>query len=211
MLKAKSIQCKECLKSCLSGKRGLCSVCYAKYLKQRTKEKNQREKKKVQRVKEKERKSINKGKLLQLIQKLVRLCTPEYCCTCYQDFGNGRMKTGGHFVSARKATTAYLVTNIHQQCSHCNSDQSTAGKMYEHGKYVDKTHGQGVADWLWNISKIPYHFSRPDLIELRDKTVEYLNRHDTLTNIKDKYELLEEYRQWQESTNWFNEIKNLLP
>ena len=214
MLKNKTIQCVTCGKVCQSGKRKMCRVCYNKYLKQKQKDKNQREKKRNIYLNNKEKKSISKNKLLQLIQKLVRLCTPDYCCTCNSACSSGdktRMKTGGHFVSARKATTAYLVINIHQQCSHCNSDQSTAGKMLDHAKYIDNLYQEGLSDWLWAVSKIAYHFSRPDLIELRNQTLLFLNKAEQLTSLKEKMNLLKEYQQWQENTTWYKEISNLVP
>ena len=69
------------------------------------------------------------------------------CITC----GNYGQKDCGHFISRRYEAVRYDERNANGQCLKCNRFEY--GNQYEHGKQVDRIHGQGTADKLLFMSK----------------------------------------------------------
>ena len=67
------------------------------------------------------------------------------CVTCPKILPWKEMDAG-HFVSREKIVTRWDEFNVHAQCPQCN--RFKAGNQYEHGKAIDRMHGNGAADIL---------------------------------------------------------------
>jgi len=67
------------------------------------------------------------------------------CVTCTKILPWKEMDAG-HFVSREKIVTRWDEFNVHAQCPWCN--RFKAGNQYEHGKAIDRMHGNGAADIL---------------------------------------------------------------
>lgn len=168
--------------------------------------KKQKDLKKKEKLKAKrEEKKLSKSEILILVQKLARLVGSNRCCTCNKTFTGTVRVNGGHGVRASKGmSTAFLLRNIHEQCSHCNNIGQ--GEQFLYAKFVDKKYGDGTFEYLYKLSNIQYKFSKPDLQELRKKTEEFIARAEKLSTFQEKDNLRYEFMNWQESTSWYNEI-----
>lgn len=190
----------------------MCLTCYNADQKKRLKEKNQREKKKIQNKKDKERKQLNLTKIQELINKIVRLSVTKNttCITCNNYFDDVRKLNAGHCFSAKIGSTRFYLKNINPQCSFCNANQTTSGHQIVHFLKIEEKYGSNFSKFLLDMSKLSYKFSRPDLSELRDKCLETINALENAVNDKNKSEIISEFIDWQESSNWFLEIETLL-
>lgn len=96
------------------------------------------------------------------------ICT---CVTC------GRIDhwihmQAGHFISRSKKSTKFNPMNISAQCVKCNF--WGAGKQFEHGIALDKKWGNGTAENLLMLSKLPCKRSKSDYLILIDQWSEKL-------------------------------------
>ena len=192
------------------GRKKACTPCANKQdaLLKKEKVKLFKEKRKVKRAKEMESRKISFDSLLKDYQKLVRMLTSDYCCTCKQKFSETRQKQGGHFMRRGLRSTCFLFTNISQQCNFCNSQIGGQGEQYLHGLYLDKFWGEGTARLMTDLSRISYKFSKPELVELRKLVDEGLSRSVSLTNLNDKRTLLEELTIRQQSMDFYKHLIN---
>lgn len=165
------------------------------------------EKAKVARFKKKVLKSVSTSKLLEDMQLLVRLLGGDTCVTCGTTFDKGKhMAHGGHFKSRRKLSTAFLISNISPQCSHCNAPFGHSGNEYRHGMYLNLYWGNQMADRMDRMSQIVYKFTKDILIDLRVNIDLWLEEARTLQSTSEKEALKDRIRTWQEDQYWYKEI-----
>ncbi len=79
------------------------------------------------------------------------------CVTCGRMFTIDRLDCG-HFQTRDHKATRWHVHNAHCQCRWCNGDVGTKsghgkGEQYTHGKYIDRTYGDGTASKLEYLSR----------------------------------------------------------
>ena len=200
----KVIHCKQCGIECKSGHRGLCGSCYAKAQKEKVKYNLKKQKAKERIEKKRNEKALTKTEMLKLVQKLARYVDGDYCCTCNKRFSASLQKQGGHGIRSAKAnSTAYLLINIHAQCSLCNGVGS--GEQYLYAKFVDKKYGQGTFDFLHQLSNVVWKPTKEDLYVLRKKAEEYISLAEN-SSPNEREKLRNEFIQWQYDQSWYKEL-----
>ena len=143
----------------------------------------------------KRRKKRNLSTRKSIIKRLDKLCSQyiriKYvrpdglvpCCTCNKAYPPEKMQCG-HFMSRRYNNTRFHPTNITAQCRGCN--MFAEGRQWLMGRWLDKEHGAGTAEDMYNLSRSTNKLSMQDLHELER---EYEQRtRETLT--KDKQSLI---------------------
>lgn len=183
-------------------KLSLCQQCNSKIERELKKEK-------VAKVKEKKKavrnsKKLHKTEMLKVLQKLARFVGRDTCCTCNRPFSTALLANGGHGIRASKGmATALLLKNIHEQCSYCNG--VGMGEQVKYAKFVDSKYGAGTFDFLEKLSNIEFHFSKPDLQELRDEAEKYIKLSEG-ASMQEKEKLRTDFIEWQENTSWYKEL-----
>ena len=185
-------------------KMSLCQSCNFKI--ETTMIKKSKEKLKARKKAARNDKKLHKTQMLVLLQKLARFVGGDTCCTCNRPFSAALLANGGHGIRASKGmSTALLLKNIHEQCSYCNG--VGMGEQVKYAKFVDSKYGSGTFDFLERLSNIEFHFSKPDLQELRDEAEKYIKLSEG-ASMKEKEKLRAEFIAWQENTSWYKELTN---
>lgn len=70
----------------------------------------------------------------------------------------------GHFVRRGHKSVKYSETNVHPQCTYCNTFLD--GNEYQHGKYIERRYGAGTADALIKEGKKVKKFNRLEIANL---------------------------------------------
>lgn len=84
----------------------------------------------------------------------LRDCSDEgfsHCCTCGK-FMFWKECDAGHFVSRNHLNTRFDERNVHSQCKKCNRFEG--GRQYEHSKFIDKKYGEGMAEKIYQKSRL---------------------------------------------------------
>ena len=185
-------------------KMSLCQSCNFKI--ETTMIKKSKEKLKARKKAARNDKKLHKTQMLVLLQKLARFVGGDTCCTCNRPFSAALLANGGHGIRASKGmSTALLLKNIHEQCSYCNG--VGMGEQVKYAKFVDSKYGVGTFDFLERLSNIEFHFSKPDLQELRDEAEKYIKLSEG-ASMQEKERLRAEFIAWQENTSWYKELTN---
>lgn len=85
------------------------------------------------------------------------------CITCKQKAPIKKLQCG-HFMSRAHNNTRYDEENTATQCYACNIMHH--GKQYQFGKEIDLLYGNGTAEKLYKLSKIPHQFTTQELEEI---------------------------------------------
>lgn len=88
------------------------------------------------------------------------------CYTCDRVLPYKKVHAG-HFMSRGKLSTRWDDRNVQVQCYGCNI--SRYGNQYEFGKRLDKTYGEGFADYLLRQSLKTRKFTQEELEALKEK------------------------------------------
>lgn len=141
--------------------------------------------------KKKRRKRRTKSTRRSLMDRLDKLCSywirAKYiqpdgtvpCSTCDKSYPLSKMQCG-HFMSRRYKNTRYHPFNISPQCMGCN--MFAEGRQWLLGRWIDKEHGEGVAENMYKLSRTPSRLSLQDLHEFERQYEERLR--ETLTEDK---------------------------
>lgn len=81
------------------------------------------------------------------------------CVTCGK-IAHYKEMDCGHFVTRNHKATRFLQKNCNVQCTACN--QFKKGEQYKHGLYIDKKYGEGTAEHLMFMGKVPCKRTRTD-------------------------------------------------
>lgn len=213
-MEAKKKNCTKCKKLSIiwknrtieGEKMSLCQSCNFKI--ETTMIKKSKEKLKARKKAARNDKKLHKTQMLVLLQKLARFVGGDTCCTCNRPFSAALLANGGHGIRASKGmSTALLLKNIHEQCSYCNG--VGMGEQVKYAKFVDSKYGAGTFDFLERLSNIEFHFSKPDLQELRDEAEKYIKLSEG-ASMQEKDRLRAEFIEWQENTSWYKELTDNL-
>jgi len=84
------------------------------------------------------------------------------CITC------GRRKHwmeahSGHYVKRGHSATKFNEQNCAEQCEYCNTQRN--GEEQAHRLYIDKTYGEGTADFLKHKGKFPFQMTDEEYLE----------------------------------------------
>lgn len=99
------------------------------------------------------------------------------CITC-GNWKAWKQMDAGHFINRDREATRYDERNAHGQCRKCNRFQS--GNQFEHGKAVDRIHGEGTADELLTKSKMKCRRKQSDYEYIAK---EYKQKTDNLESV----------------------------
>ena len=90
------------------------------------------------------------------------------CCTCGRIFRWQDIQCG-HFVRREEWSVRYSFRNAHPQCETCNKPKhwgGGGGREWEHGKFIDETHGPGTAENIKARAKLGGKQNKERLAEL---------------------------------------------
>lgn len=85
------------------------------------------------------------------------------CITC-SDRQHWRNMECGHYVKRRHMATRYNLQNCGPQCTTCNCHKD--GREEEHGRYIDRTYGEGTAEKLRRMAEDERKFLAYELEEM---------------------------------------------
>jgi hypothetical protein len=157
-------------------------------------------------------KLISMTNLQVLHQKFIRLVTPNICASCNKvttSEKGGNQASGGHMVEkGRCKSTALLVMNLYNQCWTCNSKNLGNGRPLDLYKYGCKFWSTSSMDEIIEMAKVSYSFDKGERMEIYDYVTEKIKLAETLNSLREKENLLREVNSWQQSQQWFINIKN---
>lgn len=176
--KFKAISCKDCGRSCKTGKRGLCDLCYSKMQKSKQRAKKGAIPKTKKRRKNGEK--ITDKKIHQVFSWLVRAIYPPVCHACGDKSFSSKELQACHFVPRGKKVITWYLKNVLPGCKTCNGFRQE--HVYGLGRSLDNYYGEGTAFEMSRVSRevLSYKFDALEKKKLYDLFSSYLERVNEL-------------------------------
>lgn len=180
-----------------------CNKCKAKRNKEKERKKAKDDKRRQKYKIKLEEKKYTKEQLLRDVQKLVRLCQPNYCFICKEPYVGTRVANGSHLLSRQYTATCFYAGNLSSGCNYCNNNIRTSGEQFFHSLELDKLYGKGHSEMIFRMGKIGYKWSKPELIELRQLIDKYTNLVIKTESTEERQKLWLEFKEEQEKLSFF--------